>query len=107
MSDAWKSLERAAAASLGGQRNPAAAGHGGPDVLDVPGWVIEAKYRATFTHDTLYRSERAKRKKELGEGQRFALITRAKGKKPLAVLELEDFAALLRGHREEFTNERA
>jgi hypothetical protein len=100
MSQAWKQLEREVAKSLGGQRNPAAKGQGGPDVVDVPGWVLEAKYRATFAHDTLYREERAKRKKELRRGRKFALVTRARGKEPLVTLTLQDFAALVNGRTE-------
>ena len=94
-SKSWKHLERQAATALDGKRNPAAQGIGGADVVDVPGWVVECKYRATFTHDSLYRSEKKKRKKEL-ETAKFALVTRAKGKKPLVVLSLEDFQKLVR-----------
>jgi len=95
MSAAWKQLERHTAKALGGKRNPAAAGAGGCDVLEVPGFVVECKYRQTLQIDTLFREERAKRKKELSDGNRFALVVRAKGREPLAVLSLADFAALL------------
>jgi len=98
MSDAaWKKLERDAARALGGKRNPAAKGVGGPDVEGVPGWVLEAKYRVTFAHDTLYRAERAKRRQELRGGCRFALVTRSRGKEPLVTITLSDFAHLVNG----------
>jgi hypothetical protein len=110
MSDtAWKKLERTAARALGGRRNPASKGLGGPDVEGVPGWVLEAKYRATFAHDTLYREERAKRRKELREGRRFALVTRARGREPLVTITLSDFAHLVNGddHRGDHRGGRA
>jgi len=103
MSAAWKDLERKVAAALGGRRN-VSKGLGGPDVLDVPGWLIECKYRATFTHDAIYRAERAKRRKELHGGTRFALVTRARGQEPLVVVALADFAALVQNERTEETN---
>jgi hypothetical protein len=66
-------------------------------VEGVPGWCIEAKYRQTFAHDTLYRTEKAKRRADLRRGRKFALVTRAKGKEPLVTITLADFAALVRG----------
>jgi hypothetical protein len=97
MSDAaWKKLERDAARALGGRRT-LRKGEAVSDVEGVPGWVLEAKYRATFAHDTLYREERAKRRKELREGRRFALVTRARGREPLVTITLSDFAHLVNG----------
>ena len=60
----------------------------------VPGWVLECKHRATLAIDSLFRSERKKRQKEL-RGKRFALIVQAKGYSPLAVITLDDFQELL------------
>lgn len=90
---AWKNLERATAKAVGGRRNPASAGVGGADV-SAPGWLCECKYRASFAVDSLYRGERSKRQKELARGQRFALVIRAQGRSPLAVIALADFQAL-------------
>jgi hypothetical protein len=104
MSDTpWKKLERDAAHALGGRRT-LRKGEAGSDVEGVPGWVLEAKYRATFTHDTLFREEKAKRRQELRGGRRFALVTRARGKEPLVTITLADFAALVRGGEDRVGN---
>ena len=102
MSEAWKQLERDAAAALGGTRQPASAGHGGADVL-APGLVVECKHRATSAHGTTYRTERAKRRKELASGALFVLVTRDRGREALATVALADLAALLawRGEAEQ------
>lgn len=90
----WKRLELQTAQSLGGER----AGNYREftsDVLNVPGWVIECKYRAEFKHDTLYRTEKTKRKKELRTNKKFALVTRAKNKEPLVTIALKDFQEII------------
>jgi hypothetical protein len=94
-SPAWKQLERDAAAALGGERTPAAAGHGGADVL-APGLVVECKHRASSAHGTMYRAERAKRRKDLAGGDLFVLVTRDRGREALATVTLAELADLLR-----------
>jgi hypothetical protein len=96
MGQAWKQLERDAAAALGGRRN-VEKGLGGPDVVDVPGWLCECKYRDTLAVDTLYRQERQKRRADLRRGRKFCLVVRAQGQRPLAVVDLADFADLVTG----------
>lgn len=98
-SDAWKQLERDAAAAVGGSRQPAAAGHGGADVL-APGLVVECKHRASSAHGTTYRAERAKRRHDLADGALFVLVTRDRGREALATVRLAEFAELLRGERQ-------
>jgi len=94
-SEAWKQLERDAAAAVGGSRQPASSGHGGADVL-APGLVVECKHRASSAHGTIYRAERAKRRSELAGGQTlFVLVTRDRGREALATVTLADLAELL------------
>jgi len=97
-SEAWKQLERDAAAAVGGSRQPAAAGRGGADVL-APGVVVECKHRASTAHGTTYRAERAKRRQELADGALFVLVTRDRGREALATVRLAELAELLRGGR--------
>jgi len=98
-SEAWKQLERDAAAAVGGSRQPAAAGRGGADVL-APGVVVECKHRASTAHGTTYRAERAKRWQELAGGALFVLVTRDRGREALATVRLAELAELLRGGRQ-------
>jgi len=98
-SEAWKDLERDAAAAFGGTRTPASAGHGGADVL-APGVVAECKWRASSAHGTTYRTERAKRRQDLDGGALFVLVTRDKGREALATVTLAELAGLLRADSE-------
>ena len=97
MSEAWKCLERTVAAVLGGER-VGVTGEATPDVTGVKdylgqSWLLECKWRSSSWICSTYREEKSKRKTR----KNFALVIRARGFKPLVVLALDDFAALLHG----------
>ena len=92
-SQAWKQLERDTAAALPNGQRVSEPGKRSADARGT-GWVGESKYRKSFHHHALYRSERKKRSEGLGR-RRFVLVTREKGREALAVLRLKDFEELV------------
>ena len=93
-SQAWKALERTAAAVLPDGQRVTEKGASVPDAVGT-GWVAECKLRKSFLHHRLFREEKKKRNKLLGR-RRFVLVTREKGREALAVLRLRDFEELVK-----------
>lgn len=100
MSKAWKALERATAATLGGKRHLRAhRGEPGPDV-DLPDGSllsVECKYRRTVP--AIVRDGLAQAAANGGAGKVPLLVLKARGMRgALAVLSLADLARLLAGN---------
>lgn len=92
---AWKDAERRAARALGGKRViRSSQGESAPDVVDVPGWVPEVKYRKRLPVLVTDALRQAEGYAILGQKPVAILFERGK-RSALAVLRLEDFAELI------------
>ena len=100
MSSAWKNAERRAAKALGGTRAiRASRDESIPDVVNVPGWCPEVKYRKTLPVLITGALRQAQGYAILG--QKPVAVLFEKGKHGgLVVLRLEDFAELIRQREE-------
>ena len=100
MRAAWKRAEARAAKALGGHRY-VRADHleSAPDVVDVPGWCPEVKYRRRLPRLVVDALGQAARYAILGQRPVAVLFERG-SRVGLAVLRLEDFAELVREPRE-------
>ena len=88
---AWKAAEYQAAAKLGGKRITLSGGRGANCKGDVelPGWLVEVKYRKLFAVWTMFLEVEKKAKKE---GKNALLILKERGNHgELAVMRIEYF----------------
>lgn len=88
---AWKRAEYQAAAKLGGKRIVLSGGQGANATGDVelPGWIIEVKYRKLFSVMTMFLKVEKKAKKE---GKNALLILKERSNHgELAVIRIEYF----------------
>lgn len=91
---AWKAAEYRAAEKLGGRRIPLSGGRGMHSKGDVelPGWLVEVKYRKLFSVFTMFFEVEKKAKKQ----GKNALLILTKRDQPcqLAVMRIEYFKDL-------------
>ena len=94
----WKAAEYQAARELGGKRIALSGGQGSNQKGDVelPGWLVEVKYRKLFSVWTMFLEVEAKAKKQ---GKNALLILKER-KQPgeLAVMRIEHFKELKNVH---------
>ena len=91
---AWKAAEYRAAEKLGGKRIPLSGGRGITQKgdVDLPGWLVECKYRKLFSVFTQFLDVEKRAKKE---GKNALLILTEKNTHgQLAVMRLEYFKEL-------------
>ena len=91
---AWKAAEYQAANKLGGKRITLSGGRGATAKGDVelPGWLVEVKYRKLFAVMTMFLDVEKKAKKE---GKNALLILKEHGNHgELAVMRIEHFKQL-------------
>ena len=91
---AWKRAEYQAADKLGGKRITLSGGRGANCKGDVelPGWLVEVKYRKLFAVWSMYLEVEAKARKE---GKNALLILKERGNHgELAVMRIEHFKEL-------------
>ena len=91
---ASKSAEYRAAKKLGGKRIPLSGGRGMPQKgdVDLPGWLVEVKYRKLFAVFTIFLEVEKQAKKE---GKNALLILTEKNTHgQLAVMRIEYFQEL-------------
>ena len=91
---AWKAAEYRAAEKLGGRRIPLSGGRGIREKGDVelPGWLVEVKYRKLFSVFTTFLDVERKARKE---GKNALLILTEKNQHgQLAVMRIEYFKDL-------------
>ena len=91
---AWKAAEYQAANKLGGKRIALSGGRGikAKGDVELPGWLVEVKYRKLFSVFTLFLEVEKKAKKE---GKNALLILTEKNTHgQLAIMRIEYFAAL-------------
>ncbi|MBA7560736.1 hypothetical protein ES708_02367 [subsurface metagenome] len=91
---AWKAAEYSAAKALGGKRVPLSGGQGIGTKGDVelPGWLVEVKYRRHFSIWSIFREVE---KRATAEGKNALLILKEKDKHgELAVMRIEYFKDL-------------
>lgn len=91
---AWKAAEYRAAEKLGGKRIPLSGGRGITQKgdVDLPGWLVECKYRKLFSIWSMFREVEKKAKKQ---GKNALLILTQKGTQgQLAVMRIEYFKDL-------------
>ena len=91
---AWKAAEYRAARQLNAHRNPLSGGRGSPvkGDIDLPGWLVDVKYRKHFAIFTLFRQVENLASKN---GKNALLILTEKGTHgQLAVMRIEYFKDL-------------
>ena len=91
---AWKAAEYRAAKKLGGKRIPLSGGRGITQKgdVDLPGWLVECKYRKLFSIWSMFREVEKKAKKQ---GKNALLILTERNKPgQLAVMRIEYFKDL-------------
>jgi hypothetical protein len=91
---AWKAAEYRAAEKLGGKRIPLSGGRGITQKgdVDLPGWLVECKYRKLFSIWSMFREVEKKARKQ---GKNALLILTQKGTQgQLAVMRIEYFKDL-------------
>ena len=97
---AWKAAEYRAAGKLGGKRIPLSGGRGMHSKGDVelPGWLVEVKYRKYFAVRSWFRELEKKANKQ---GKNALLILTEKDKPgQLAVMRIEYFKDLKESNNE-------
>ena len=91
---AWKAAEYQAARHLGGKRIALSGGRGSEPKgdVDLPGWLVEVKYRKLFAVSTMFKEVERKAKKQ----GKNALLILKEGNQPgeLAVMRIEYFKDL-------------
>jgi hypothetical protein len=90
----WKAAEYSAAKKLGGKRIALSGGRGASAKGDVelPGWLVEVKYRKLFAVMTMFLEVERKARKE---GKNALLILKERGNHgELAVMRIEYFKEL-------------
>ena len=92
----WARAEERAAVALGGRRVKRAKFESAPDLVDVPGWVPEVKYRKRLPRLVVDALRQAESYSILGQRPVAVLFERG-SRTGIAVLRLADFAELTRG----------
>ncbi len=96
-SSAWKDAERRTAKALGGKRVVRTSRlESAPDVVGVPGWVPEVKYRRRLPTLLTAALQQASGYAILGQRPVAVLFERG-ARRGIAAIYLDDFAALLKG----------
>lgn len=91
---AWKAAEYRAANALGGKRIVLSGGgsHYSHGDVQLPGWLVEVKYRKLWRTFTLFLEVEKKAKKQ--HKNAVLILTEKNTHGQLAVMRIEDFAKL-------------
>jgi len=92
----WAHAEKRAAVALGGRRVKRERFESAPDIVDVPGWTPEVKYRKRLPRLVVDALAQAEGYSILGQKPVAVLFERG-SRAGLAVIRLDDFAALVKG----------
>ena len=91
----WQHAERRGAKLLGGARVERGRFESAPDIVDVPGWLPEVKYRKRLPRLVVDALAQAEGYAILGQKPVAVLFERG-SRVGLAVLRLDDFASLIK-----------
>lgn len=94
MTRPWQNAEERAARALRGRRVKRARFESAPDVVDVPGWLPEVKYRKRLPRLVMDALRQAAAYAILGQ-RPVAILFERGSREGLAVLRLADFAELV------------
>ena len=94
----WARAEERAAEDLGGERVTRGKFESAPDIVGVPGWVPEVKYRKRLPRLVVDALAQAEGYAILGQKPVAVLFERG-SREGLAVLRLADFADLIRDRK--------
>jgi hypothetical protein len=92
---AWARAEERAAEALGGRRVTRERFESAPDLVDVPGWTPEVKYRKRLPRLVVDALRQAEGYSILG-ARPVAVLFEKGSRVGLAVVRLDDFARLVR-----------